>query len=413
MRLYHLALLIVIILSLSSCSSLLTKASPPKEITRIGLFNIRELSTEKLDTLDEEGRGADEQLLAAASIIQKVRPNVLVLNEIDHDYDGATGRFAALGCQEGEPDPDWTLERNPRKFLTRYLLQGNDPIDYPYIYVAPSNTGILSGLNLNMDDVLGTCADIGGRDYGNDSFGYGNYPGQYAMAILSQHPIDKTKSRTFQKFLWKDMENNLFPDDFYSEEIKEVFRLSSKSHWDTVVNIDGMDIHLLASHPTPQGFDGGEDRNGKRNFDEIKFWVHYIEGRESIYDDEGVVGGLSDSDPFIIVGDLNSSPYSGSRYEDHYAVELLLDHPKINDVTDFQTSRGAVYQRSAGPPNFFEKGTFGYGEPRQIDYVLPSHGLDVVGGGVYWPDPESGSDGYDEASRASDHRLIWLDILTP
>ena len=35
-------------------------------------------------------------------------------------------------------------------------------------------------------------------------------------------------------------------------------------------------VHVLASHPTPPSFDGGEDRNGRRNHDEIRFWADYV-----------------------------------------------------------------------------------------------------------------------------------------
>ena len=35
-------------------------------------------------------------------------------------------------------------------------------------------------------------------------------------------------------------------------------------------------VHVLASHPTPPTFDGAEDRNGRRNHDEIRFWADYV-----------------------------------------------------------------------------------------------------------------------------------------
>ena len=34
-------------------------------------------------------------------------------------------------------------------------------------------------------------------------------------------------------------------------------------------------VHFLVSHPTPPVFDGPEDRNGPRNYDEIRFWADY------------------------------------------------------------------------------------------------------------------------------------------
>ena len=51
----------------------------------------------------------------------------------------------------------------------------------------------------------------------------------------------------------------------------------------------GKTVHFLVSHPTPPVFDGPEDRNGTRNFDEIRFWADYVIPSRSgyIYDDNG------------------------------------------------------------------------------------------------------------------------------
>jgi hypothetical protein len=58
----------------------------------------------------------------------------------------------------------------------------------PYAYVAPSNTGIPSGFDLNND------GKVGG---GDDALGFGAFEGQYGMAILSRCPIDRENVRTF------------------------------------------------------------------------------------------------------------------------------------------------------------------------------------------------------------------------
>ena len=82
------------------------------------------------------------------------------------------------------------------------------------------------------------------------------------------------------------------PGDWYSPEELEVFRLSSKSHWDVPMDVDGRIIHALVSHPTPPVFDGEEDRNGTRNADEIRLWAEFIAGEDPgwIVDDAGVCG---------------------------------------------------------------------------------------------------------------------------
>lgn len=119
-------------------------------------------------------------------------------------------------------------------FQQNYLgvsQNGAPPISYPYVYVAPSNTGVPSGFDLNNNGV------VSGPD---DAYGFGFFPGQFGMALFSKYPIDMANVRTFQTFLWKDMPGALLPDDpntaspadWYNSEELAVFRFSSKSHWD-------------------------------------------------------------------------------------------------------------------------------------------------------------------------------------
>ena len=141
------------------------------------------------------------------------------------------------------------------------------PLEYGYSFLAESNTGIPSGFDFDHD------GRIGG---GGDALGFGEFPGQYAMVVLSRFPIDTKRVRTFRKFLWRDMPGALLPRSWYSPAQLAVLPLSSKSHWDVPVRIGRVTLHLLASHPTPPAFDGAEDRNGRRNHDEIRFWNDYL-----------------------------------------------------------------------------------------------------------------------------------------
>jgi len=198
----------------------------------------------------------------------------------------------------------------------------------------------------------------------------------------------------------------------YSDEATAILRLSSKSHWDVPIEFAGKTIHLLISHPTPPVFDGEEDRNGRRNFDEIKFWVHYIDGDSVLYDDQGKFGGLDRDQEFIIMGDLNASLTSDSRYDDRLAIQQLLEHPRIQDPGHLTTSEGAHQGRTTGPPNYEERSTARFGRDFRVrvDYLLPSTGLRVIRGGVFWPSAEKDPEGYNLAEKASDHRLVWIDI---
>lgn len=369
------------------------------ESVRVALFNIRELSTEKLLSVDRNGQGVNEQLLAASKIIQQINPDILVINEIDHDYNSL----------------DKGLVLNLIRFEDAYLDKGETPVSFQYKFTAPCNTGILSGLDLDKDGTVSDDSYVGTRGYGSDCFGYGSYPGQYSMGLFSNYPIDTGVVRTFQRFLWKDLPGHHMPPGYYDKDAVSIFRLSSKSHWDVPVQINDKTLHLFLSHPTPPAFDGEEDRNGRRNFDEIKFWVHYINNDQSIYDDQNQYGGYQGEHPFLIAGDLNASRHSDSRYDNMPAIYQLFNHPRITDSGKWLVSKGGWEGRVKGPPDYWERNTakFGNDYRMQIDYLLPSKEITIKRGGVFWPSERKNPEGNRLAETASDHRLIWLDIMLP
>jgi len=374
----------------------------------------------------------NQQARNVAETIQRINPDVILINEFDY------------------------VASNPlqpvRLFQQNYLSvsqNGAPPVEFPFVYIAPSNTGIASGFDLdNNGSVVNT---IGAPGYGNDAFGFGQFPGQFGMLVLSKFPIDFTNARTFQNFLWKDMPNNLLTNDptiddpatpvnenlkgFYSDAEINVLRLSSKSHWDLPINVNGTIVHFLVSHPTPPVFDGPEDRNGKRNFDEIRFWADYINPSASgyIYDDNGKRGGLPAGANFIIAGDQNADPFDGDSYNN--AARQLTENSRINNRV-VPSSLGGVEGAEDGGRNDLQ-----LGNPRfdtadfndaltasgnlRVDYLLPSANLNIRNAEVFWPrsnDPlfrlvGSRGDVFTPFSPAlvptSDHSAIFIDVDVP
>src|SRR5687768_5803356 len=261
-----------------------------------------------------------------AEVVQHVRPDVLLINEFDPLQNGDVGV---------SPGPENLLRTN---FLA-VSQNGAPPIDYPYAFTAPSNTGVATGKDLNNNGTAVTTP--GAPGYGDDAFGFGAFPGQFGMVVYSKYPILYDEVRTFRLFKWKDMPGNLIPTPFYSPDEVEILRLSSKSHWDIPISIGGKTVHFLVSHPTPPVFDGPEDRNGRRNFDEIRFWADYNTPGKSgyIYDDDGMHGGLKPGELFVIAGDQNSDPFDGDSIPG--AIQQLLEHQLVN-ARHAPTSRGAV-----------------------------------------------------------------------
>lgn len=369
-----------------------------QETVRIATFNVSMYRRTQGELVSSLADSEDVQIRAVADIIKSVDPDILLINEFDYDDQG----------------------RALELFQQNYLEN-----KYAYTYVAPSNTGIASGADLDNDGKIVT--EPGAFGYGGDAFGFGNFEGQYGFAIVSKFPIDTSNVRSFQNFHWKDMPNNLIPQDWYSTEAQNILRLSSKNQVDAPIKIGKQTIHILAAHPTPPTFDGPEDRNGKRNHDEIRLVADYISPKNSAYliDDNGVQGGLDANAGFVIMGDMNADPYDGDSHND--AIRQILNHDRVAAINP-QSNGAVAAAKIAGGANDEHKsphendtadfrdinddGTNAVGNLR-LDYVLPSKNLTIVNSGVFWPaeneaDYDLVGPGFPPVS--SDHRMVWVDV---
>jgi len=352
-----------------------------------------------------------------AEVIQRAAPDVLLVNEFDFVAGGEAARLF-------------------RDNFLRVPQNGAPAADYPYFYVAPVNTGVPSGFDLDNN------GDTNADDANNDAWGFGAFPGQFGMVVYSKYPIEEAGVRTFQHFLWKDMPGSRIPRPFYSPEEVAEFPLSSKSHWDVPVHIGKRTVHFLVSHPTPPVFDGPEDRNGLRNADEIRFWADYVTpGRGGyVYDDEGGRGGLHASALFVVAGDQNSDPLDGDSLRDAdgdpIAIQPLLNSPRVNSrstpssagAAEASDLQGGANDNHLGDPQF-DTADFSDTAPGNLraDYVLPSRQIKVADSAVFWPvrsDPLFRLTGvFDNATwggpngvggfPTSDHRLVWADLDLP
>lgn len=350
-------------------------------VVRFATLNVALNRRHAGDLCRELAMPGQSQASAIAEIIQRLRPDVVLLNEFDWDAAGA----GLAG-----------FERN-------YLAvsqNGAPAVSYPYRFTAPVNTGMPSGFDLDND---------GRTDGPGDAFGFGHWPGQYGMVLLSRFPIVEDEVRTFRDFRWQDMPAARIPDGYYTDDERAALRLSSKSHWDLPLRIGTGVVHVLASHPTPPVFDGVEDRNGRRNHDEIRLFADYIDAARSgyVYDDRGRRGGLVEGASFVIAGDLNADPVDGDGTA--AAIAQLLDHRSVRRVdpkgvggSQRPGQRGDPATRTAHWPS---------GDLR-VDYVLPSRDLLIADSGVFWPaaDEPLGRLVGGSPPTSSDHRLVWVDV---
>lgn len=335
----------------------------PAETYRIATFNTELQRQGPGLLLRDIARSEDPQIAAVAQAIADIRPDVIALQGIDFDLGG----------------------RGLKALAEAIRTAGHD---LPHVFAARPNTGMQTGLDLDGD----------GRTGGpRDAQGYGQFSGQAGMAVLSRHPILEDDVKDFSALRWRDLPGALRVTEdglpFPSAEAEYIQRLSSVAHWDVPIALpEGPPLHILTFHATPPVFDGPEDRNGKRNHDEILFWTHYLDG----------VFGDAPSAGFVLAGDANNDPDAGEGLKP--AIRALIADPRLQDPRP--RSDGSL--AASGDP--FDTVDWDDPEPGnlRVSYVLPSTDWRVVASGVHWPEP--GSERAAVAEAASRHRIVWVDI---
>lgn len=312
----HLAILLWFLMALSAQAEVLRIATWAPDLSRDGPgILLRDI---------ESGKNA--QIAAAVQAVAEVRPDVLLLTGFDWDHQGA-----ALAA-----------------FAARLQAAG---LAYPYSYAPRPNTGRATGLDLDGNGRTGQA---------RDAQGYGRFPGQYGMALLSRLPLGE--AHDFSGFLWVDLPGAQVAG--IAPEVLKVQRLSSTAHWDVPVLTASGPLHLLAYAATPPAF---EPRNLARNHDETAFWLRYLD-REP------------DPGRFVVLGKINLDPQKGAGDRGALTALLARVHDPLpgRDTVDYGKPPGAL----------------------RTDYVLPSRDVTVTGAGI---GPAGGSR----------HRLVWVDISLP
>ena len=242
---------------LTVLTATLASAALSAQELRVATFNASLNRATAGELIQDLSTPDDEQAQKIAETLQRVDADVVLINEFDYDPQGQAAAH----------------------FQQNYLSVGQNgqaPIHYPHVFSAPSNTGVATGLDLDNNGFVfqtlaeyevavanaGLPAFLAPIYYGNDSRGFGNFPGQFGMLLLSKHPIRQNRVRTFRNFHWQDMPGALLPidpatnDPWYSQAELDILPLSSKSHWDVPIRFRGRTVHILCAHPTPPVFDG-------------------------------------------------------------------------------------------------------------------------------------------------------------
>lgn len=321
----------------------------------------------------ELAHGKSSAAAAVANLIANVKPDVLLLQELDWD----------------------PKQRNLETFYRHYLLPKLAPgHTFDFRHHFESNTGLRTQLDLDGN---------GSLNGAGDAQGFGFHHGQYAFGLLSRFAIEATDIRTYQHLLWRDLPGHHLDaietekGPWYSVDARAVMRLSSKNHVQVPISTSEGVVWIIASHPTPPVFDGPEDRNGWRNFDEIALIRRIISG-EAHQSDQGTLAALAPDSHFVVMGDLNADPKRGDSRPQ--AITQVLNHPRINP----ETAVGKWVPKSSDldTESKFDTATF----KLRVDYVLPSRDMQIHASGICRVPTVDGK-------HVTDHHLVWVDASLP
>ena len=346
----------------------LTTLPAHAETIRIASFNT-ELQRDGPGLLLRDIRqDRDAQIKAVVDVITRNSPDILALQGFDWDYQGvALAAFVE------------TL--------------GHAGARYPFHYAPRPNSGLTTDLDLDGD----------GRKGGpGDAQGFGRFSGQGGMAVLSRFPILTGQAQNLSDVLWRDIPGALMPvhengTPFPSPEAQAIQRLSSTGHWIVPIQLpDDSILSLMVFQAGPPVFDGPEDRNGRRNHDEILLWQQVLDA----------TFGPAPTRRFVLAGGANLDPADSDGRRK--AIRALLQDRRFQDpmpISDGATQAGDQGHRGDNQTDTVDWPRVGR---LRVDYLLPSADWQVQATGVYWPAP--GQDGHDIALTASRHRLVWVDL---
>jgi len=353
---------------------------------RIGQFNLREMSTDKL--VDPN----DGQATAAATILGRFGPDIACINEMQYDIADVPSKGLPGAPASSKPGSFDGGAENAQRLADR--IAGIAP---DVVYVDTVTTVGNSGFPFAG---------------GTGSFalrGWGEFEGRYNTAVLSRFPILKEQIRVIHDFPWEALpDNELAALKGMGLEPPPGFPLFEKALLVIPVQVGDLVVHLVLLHPVPPAF---EALNPYRNHDELHGLRLFLEGKLPGVDP------LPDGARFVVVGDLNADPDGDGDGSLSGSIGPVVDSDLLNKFfpsgagTKGKHAEHNTYLSGCG----FDDGTT-VSNPTtkyqlQIDYILPSKTFGMpTGGEVFFPDYLTKKDDFDLACHASDHRFVYEDI---
>ncbi len=274
---------LILIVFIVSCA----KISPTPDKNQITIFhwNIKELTSDKLDNKDHS------QLKAVEEVISDYEFDILSLNEIQYDMPGVP---SYLNKTNGE---------NLTKFAKRI---GLNPANWSQVFT-PANTGSFAKRKKDLSYYVEESPQA---RMNADPVNYGLFPGQYSTAALIK--ADLSEKVSINKLKWRDFNPKAKPSNFKmanGRSLPDDMVLFDKNFNHAVSSFHGRDVHLIFFHTVPSyGFGNKFTPNFKRNADQLRFLEWYVTGTTDfdVKLDRSRWPEIKKDSYVIVVGDLNA-----------------------------------------------------------------------------------------------------------
>lgn len=314
---------LIISLSLIGCASL-KRAYPTIKVLH---YNIFELDSTKLT------QSGHEQLEAVKELIREKEFNILSVNEIQFDL--------------------------PQVPTQEYMTYGEN-LNRLLNFLSPTKSWNTSFFQANTGNLA---------EKKPDPINFGLFPGQYSTGLATDFKI--LKRTVITDLPWRDFNPQIKLSryrDNNGRRLPKNMPLFDKNFVDTLIEVDGRQVHLITLHTVP-AYHFGKKRspNYDRNRDQLRFLEWYLTGKTDIAIElqthEPPVLPLSLGEHYIAMGDWNTdvtnlkNPGSAVLRRFKQTGRLL---PSEGEIT--QESRGHAPDRLK----------------MSLDYIFYSEGIELV-----------------------------------
>ncbi|SDK14283.1 Endonuclease/Exonuclease/phosphatase family protein [Ferrimonas sediminum] len=415
---------------LSACSDS-SSTSDFSDTIRFATYHADMEFSDYNQALSETGSGNEPRLQNVAEVIQRARPDVLLVT----GFSGADG----LGGEEYR-------KRALELFVSEYLNQAQDPdldaVSYPYLYLANSNSGIPVLDDLNKDGSAPGTLPF-------DAKGYGHYAGEKSFALLSRYALDENNVRTYRQLEWKRVptaDGQQKPqdgsgNDWFASETWNSLPLMDTNFVDIPMKLpDGRIVQLLATYLGEPAEVDASNRAYMRNRAQVEFVADYISQDYNSYivnDDDNsrrVTGGYDSSRPFVLMGNFYNDHEGAwalgadgapSYRADSAAMRTLVNSSTLHRFTGVNweaptSAAGVDYAQTTASTHSMPGIITGLNALRN-DYIMLEQQLKFVDQGIVWA--QLGDDGealfyrnngqgqmVNDPQASSSHRLVWMDV---